>query len=547
MKQFLMFLTLLFLFSASIIVKAQISDNVAGHEPIVVPQNVQSLLQQIKIAEDNEDWDSYYQLREQIIRSWQQVNPEVANIYKRTNNLEAGNENPGPAQGTGGFQSNLTLNSRWGNDLMVHQGVANDISLVSAQGDTLYLSILKRNFGSSNDSVYIYRSHDGGNSWSLFNALFFPAETEQVELLDFWGTTGPSYLMMFYRYVPSGRLWSTRFNLDGTFNSFLVVSDSVKDFAVDRNYPSTNYRAMVLFDSSGVIHSIRSEPSSYGSVWQDNTSLNTVGIDVDMAYGYTGSVYATFNGKNTGNLYVWPNYNFADPTGWLLSSRVTIEQGSTDTTKQAEIIASREDTSAQQIAVVYTHRNGSTTDLRTAKKIPGSSWGSPVAWVSNASLEFKFANLYSRRENGNNIFQAVFNRSNLSNQTPRYVMYKPYDGTLWASSIIVSDAPDYSTGSQNAVVVELPGEVAAFIYAGSTGQNVYFDREDWITNIQVDGNKIPDNYALYQNYPNPFNPNTIIEYSIPENSFVSLKIYNVLGKEIAFLVNEEKNIGHSSN
>lgn len=54
---------------------------------------------------------------------------------------------------------------------------------------------------------------------------------------------------------------------------------------------------------------------------------------------------------------------------------------------------------------------------------------------------------------------------------------------------------------------------------------------------------IPTDFSLLQNYPNPFNPSTVINYSLPENSFVSLKVYDITGKEILTLVNEKKDAG----
>ena len=53
----------------------------------------------------------------------------------------------------------------------------------------------------------------------------------------------------------------------------------------------------------------------------------------------------------------------------------------------------------------------------------------------------------------------------------------------------------------------------------------------------------PEGFYLYQNYPNPFNPTTKISYQIPEPSFVTLKVYDMLGNEIKTLVNEEKPAG----
>ena len=61
--------------------------------------------------------------------------------------------------------------------------------------------------------------------------------------------------------------------------------------------------------------------------------------------------------------------------------------------------------------------------------------------------------------------------------------------------------------------------------------------------IEVEVDFTPKEFVLYQNYPNPFNPNTVISYQLPVTSNVTVKVYDVLGNEVATLVNEEKQPG----
>jgi len=67
-----------------------------------------------------------------------------------------------------------------------------------------------------------------------------------------------------------------------------------------------------------------------------------------------------------------------------------------------------------------------------------------------------------------------------------------------------------------------------------------------LTNFSNISSEIPDKFSLSQNFPNPFNPRTIINYQLSMFSFVSIKVYDVLGNEVVELVNEKQNAGSYS-
>ncbi|MDL1893661.1 T9SS type A sorting domain-containing protein, partial [Sphingobacteriales bacterium CHB3] len=66
---------------------------------------------------------------------------------------------------------------------------------------------------------------------------------------------------------------------------------------------------------------------------------------------------------------------------------------------------------------------------------------------------------------------------------------------------------------------------------------------NYLTSVKEVSQTVPQRFELGQNYPNPFNPTTNIQFQIPKNSFVTLKVYNMLGQEVATLVNQQLSAG----
>jgi hypothetical protein len=113
------------------------------------------------------------------------------------------------------------------------------------------------------------------------------------------------------------------------------------------------------------------------------------------------------------------------------------------------------------------------------------------------------------------------------------VWAKTYNGTNDSADMAYDIAADTSgnifvTGTSNGV---------------STGMDILTIKYNEPIGIREIGAEIPEEYLLEQNYPNPFNPKTIINYQLPINNYVTLKIYDLTGKEIATLVNEEQKPG----
>lgn len=108
------------------------------------------------------------------------------------------------------------------------------------------------------------------------------------------------------------------------------------------------------------------------------------------------------------------------------------------------------------------------------------------------------------------------------------------EGVTPGAYTIAADRMGYTSNQSFDVTVD---------YLNNSSSSVTFTLfPEGLTSVGNNSGQVKE-FKLYQNYPNPFNPSTSIKYSIPERTNVKLSVYNILGSEVANLINETKNAG----
>ena len=159
---------------------------------------------------------------------------------------------------------------------------------------------------------------------------------------------------------------------------------------------------------------------------------------------------------------------------------------------------------------------------------------SGINWIhldAGPHLSVRSIAIISNGAGGINIFAGTFLGG---------ILLSTDNGESWST---INTGLIYEDKSVDALVASGDYIFAATNFSGSVWRRLLSEIFASVTSVE-NSNNVPSKFILEQNYPNPFNPSTKIKYSVPQSSNAVLKIYDVLGKEVATLINEEKPAGN---
>ena len=418
------------------------------------------------------------------------------------------------------------------------------IAIIHKQNPSTIIIAVNDTLATSNLGIILYTSTNNGQNWNLYtNGLTIRHKIERMRLLR---TVQDSVYLVFE--------FNNIVNIWNIYNMTIALHTSTDVRAFDIVTSSTG--ALYLYIDEIGNNNIR----RYGSIdggysWVQTALMTSSGAFPTMCMSGTGDTvfinyYGTPFGSDTTTAKIRVARYIETAPGYLGSA--LFQDIATETVSKNEFITAA---FGGIVWFFYTHGTTGSIDIKARGSTDGGTSYSPVFTMPSSPGvdEYWIDARYFTESPGGIDFS--FYRDSLQSGTPTNMTDKllsmyAYQNTptSFSDPVQVSDhPPGWSSANYIPQIVEqLALTNYGFVWVGldvPSSWRVYYDANNITTSLTNRGNSTPGTFKLYQNFPNPFNPVTKINFDVPKNGFVTLKVYNLLGKEVQTLVSRDLTSG----
>ncbi|MBN1632771.1 MAG: T9SS type A sorting domain-containing protein [Ignavibacteria bacterium] len=438
-------------------------------------------------------------------------------------------------------------NTDWGADLLVSstEPFGRPSGVYQLSNTTLYIAIPDTNIV-SNRCIVVLKSSNNGENWSVHSSVQPATMIPKLKMVQ-----SADSIYCFFLYGTTIYCWNI---ISNSLNQFTTYTD-IRDFDVTISSTGSLYLIIDLHTSNQVRFF---GSTTGGATWPTSVYLSSAAAHPTISMSgsgdtalinYYGPVLADTLTSAIRNV----RYRESAPgTLTIVGSFTTPIAAGTTKDQFIGVINSG------NAWIFYTLGTTGSIDLNCISSIDnGTTYGSPVTIHALPSRDeywfdakyFTFGSdgvdvIYysdSLQTGGSTNVTDILYYTSAANSTP----------TTFDTPVRVSNhPPEWSPLMYIPSLIEyydVTGDVGAlWVGIDASTKKLYFDRLGNVTRIKKNEVFVPGEYTLGQNYPNPFNPVTKFDFAITKNSFVTIKVYDITGREMVTIVNKEMTSGSYS-
>ena len=385
-------------------------------------------------------------------------------------------------------------------------------------------------YNTQGEEQWVRRYNGESNSVEIPSKVVTDSSGNSILTGHSW-STGTLFDFVTIKYNSAGDLlWTKKFN--GTANGNELANDLALDNTGNIYVTGSTIGTKTINDFVLIKYSAGGDEiwtRTYNGPVNGNDNFTSITIDINENAVITGSSA----GSGTGLDFATIKYSPAGDVIWLrryTSKTVNIEEPmAIDSDMSGNIYITGTTTGSSSSYDYMTVKYSAAGDEMWARRYNGPS-------ASNFDEPRSVT-----ADNSGNVFVTGLSAGSGTMDDIVTIKYNSAGDELWVNRY---NSPASRDDVANNISLDANGNVivSGFLTSLAGGRDFGLIKFSQLTGINSPDQIIPE-YHLYQNYPNPFNPNTVIKFSIPNSGFITLKIFEMSGKEVAVIDRGFRNAG----